>query len=278
MNGKLHAAPGEAPLLCESIPPTLTSPLLAEAGFRHAFFTREGGLSRSPSDSLDFGTSTGNNPANVRENLARAARALGVLPARVYFLSQVHGTASRVLVGGERWDDVVRSVGDVILSHSPDTAVGVRSADCAPVLLADRRSGAVAAVHSGWRGTASNVVRASVAALRELASGPGDLCAAIGPHIERCCFEVGPDVANELARASTAGSAAVIGGERLHVDLRHILRAQLEAEGLRPEAIDDVPGCTVCARSPDGALRFHSFRRDGEQSGRMLSAIVARPA
>jgi YfiH family protein len=250
----------------------LTSPLLERAGFCHAFFTREGGVSQPPWDSLNFAASTGDDPASVLENLARAAAVLGVAPGRVYILSQVHGTAYRVLSGDENWDDVVRSVGDITLSRSPEVAAGVRTADCAPVLVADRTSGAVAAIHSGWRGTVANVVRAGIAVLRELAGGRGDLCAAIGPHIERCCFEVGPDVADELARASTAGRVAVLETARPHVDLRRILRAQLEAEGLGVEAIDDVLGCTVCARSP----RFHSFRRDGKRSGRMLSAIVAR--
>src|SRR6185503_16952890 len=100
---------------------------------------------------------------------------------------------------------------------------------------------------SGWRGTVANVVHAGITSLRELIGGPGDLCAAIGPHIERCCFEVGADVAAELARASSAGEAAVLEGPRLRVDLRRIVRAQLEAEGVSAEAIDDVEGCTVCA-------------------------------
>lgn len=261
------------------LPPALTSPLLERAGFRHAFFTREGGVSQPPWDSLNFAASTGDDPAAVRENLARAAQVLGVATERVYLLSQVHGTAHRVLTGDESWDEVVRSVGDITLSLTRDLAVGVRTADCAPVLIADRRSGAVAAIHSGWRGTVANVVRAGVRALCDLAGGAVDLCAAIGPHIERCCFEVGPEVADELARASTAGRAAVIEADRPCVDLRRILRAQLEAEGVLAEAIDDVLACTVCARSPSGtgAPYFHSFRRDGARSGRMLSAIVANP-
>lgn len=259
--------------------PTLTSPLLERLGFRHAFFTREGGVSQPPWDSLNFAASTGDDPAAVQENLARAARALGVAPARVHFLSQVHGTAHRVLTGDEIWDEVVRSIGDITLSRAPGVAAGVRTADCAPVLVADRKSGAVAAIHSGWRGTVANVVREGIAALRALAGGPSELCAAIGPHIERCCFEVGLDVADALAGASAAGSAAVIEAARLRVDLRRILRAQIEAEGLAVEAIDDVPGCSVCARSPSGAGAplFHSFRRDGQRSGRMLSAIVPNP-
>jgi polyphenol oxidase len=258
------AAPSEA---------ALVSPLLESAGFRHAFFTRRGGVSGPPWDSLNFAAATGDDPAAVRENLARAAAILGVSPGKVYFLSQDHGTASRVLAGDEDRDEVLRSVGDVTLSRAPGTACGVRSADCVPILIADRASGAVAAIHSGWRGTVANVARAGVLALRDLAGARGDLVAAIGPHIERCCFEVGPDVAAQLAACSPLGAAAVIPGEKPHVDLRRVVRAQLEAEGIAPEAIDDVAGCTVCDRE-----RFHSFRRDGKVGGRMLSAIVPRPA
>ena len=212
----------------------LYSPLLERAGFRHAFFT----------NSLDFAVSTG-------EALARAAGVLGVLPERVYFLSQVHGTAARVLAGEERREEVVRSIGDITLTITKGVAAGVRTADCVPVLVADRTSSAVAAIHSGWRGTVANVVHAGIAALRELTGGSGDWCAAVGPHIQRCCFEVGADVAAELERASTAGEAAVIRGERLRVDLRRIVRAQLEAEGVSREAIDDAVVRFSASLEPD---------------------------
>ncbi|MFT3766598.1 MAG: peptidoglycan editing factor PgeF [Minicystis sp.] len=251
----------------------ITSALLDRAGFRHAFFTRRGGASRPPWDTLSFALSVGDDPAAVRENFARAARILGVPPERVYVLSQVHGTASRVLTGAEIFDEVVRSVGDITLSRATDVACGVRSADCVPVLLADTATGAVAAIHSGWRGTVSNVAAAGVAALRDLIGGKGELIAAIGPHIQACCFEVGDDVAAQLAGASTLGEAAVIlaEGKKPHVDLRKIVREQLAAEGIAGDAIDDVMGCSVC----EPAL-FHSYRRDGAVSGRMLSAIIAR--
>lgn len=264
----------------EGAPMTLTSAILSAAGFAHAFFTRHGGVSAPPWDSLSFATSTGDDPAAVRENMARAARALGLPPeARLYVVSQVHGTAARTVIGDEPWDEVARSEADIVLTRGAKEsahsgAVGVRSADCVPVLLADRQSGAVAAIHSGWRGTAANAAQAGVSALRALVGGKSEIIAAIGPHIEGCCFEVGPDVAEALARASRAGAAAVLPGERPRVDLRRIVRAQLEAEGLAPAAIDEVRGCSVCAREPGGAPRFHSFRRDGARSGRMLSAIV----
>jgi YfiH family protein len=194
--------------------------------------------------------------------------------ARLYMLSQVHGTASRLLTGEEDREAVIREVGDITLSRAAGVACGVRSADCVPVLIGDRESGAVCAVHSGWRGTVANAAAAGVAALRALTGTQGDLVASIGPHIEACCFEVGEDVADQLAGCSPLGRAAVWEeeGKRPRVELRRIVRAQLEATGIPRAQIDDVAGCTVCDRA-----RFHSFRRDGARSGRMLSAIVSAP-
>jgi YfiH family protein len=248
----------------------LESTLLREAGFRHAFFTRCGGVSEPPWDSLNFAISVGDAPESVRRNLAHAATALGVEPRCLYMLSQVHGTASRVLLGDEDPDEVVRSIGDITLSRAPRVACCVRSADCVPVLVADRASGAALAVHSGWRGTVARAATAGIAALRALIDGEGDLVAAIGPHIASCCFEVGDDVARALAECSSAGEGAVLRGDaKPRVDLRRILRAQLQEARLAAACIDDVPGCTVCEPA-----RFHSYRRDGARSGRMLSAIV----
>jgi YfiH family protein len=251
-------------------PSSLASPLLEGAGFSHAFFTRAGGVSRPPWDSLNFAPGTGDDPAAVRENLARGARILGVPAARLYFLSQVHGVAAQVIAGDEDRDEVLDMVGDIVVTRAPGVGIGVRTADCVPILIADRASGAVAAIHSGWKGTVANAAAAGVRAVRDLVGGRGDLLAAIGPHIEACCFEVGADVAAELAACSPLGEGAVIRGAKPHVDLRRIVRAQLEAEGIAAASIDDVRGCTVGDRE-----RFHSYRRDGRIGGRLLSAIVA---
>lgn len=266
MTAKVHA-PGA---MAEAI----ESQLLADAGFSHAFFTRRGGVSVAPWDTLSFAVSTGDDPAAVRENLRRAAHHLGIPASRLYFLSQVHGVDARELTGDEDRDEIVREVGDITLSRVPGVGCGVRSADCATILVADRHSGAVAAVHSGWRGTVRRVVVEAVRALRALAGPRADLIAAIGPHIEACCFEVGDDVAAELSACSSAGAAAVVrdgvSGARPRVDLRRVLRAQLAEAGLVGTSVDDVKGCTRCDRD-----RFFSYRRDGQRSGRLLSAIVA---
>jgi YfiH family protein len=250
----------------------LTSELLLGAGFSHAFFTRNGGVSPPPWASLNFAAATGDAPANVAENVRRAALSLGVAPERVYFLSQVHGIASALLDGSESFSEVVRREGDITFARERGVACGVRSADCVPILIGDRTSGAALAIHSGWRGTTLNVAKAGIVALREAISAKGDLVAAVGPHIEACCFEVGEDVAKELADSSSLGDRAILRDRpKPHVDLRAVVRAQLEAAGIASADIDDVRGCTVC--EPE---RFHSFRRDGKVSGRLLSAIVSR--
>ena len=246
----------------------LESALLREAGFRHAFFTRGGGVSQGAYSSLSFSVAAGDSEANVQQNLERAAAVLGVASARIHFLSQVHGRVAISLTGREVQSELIQREGDALVSRAPGLACGVRSADCVPVLLADRRSGTVAAVHAGWRGAANGVVSSAVAALRAIAPNP-NLLAAIGPHISLAAFEVSEDVAQTLLNASRDPGIVDRSGSKPHVDLRRMLRAELFALGLSHADIDDVPGCTVL--QPE---HFFSFRRDGKASGRHLSAIV----
>jgi YfiH family protein len=243
------------------VTPPLQSLLLAKAGFAHAFFTRP----------LSFGPA-GFDPAVVAKSRAAAAAALGVDPVRLYVVTQVHGRDVVRVAGDEKTESVLAERADAVVTRTAGVACGVRTADCVPVLVADTKSGAVAAIHSGWQGTEKDVVGAGVAALVREAGGAPDLIAAIGPHIAVCCFEVGEDVAARLAACSTARDVVDrTRSVRPHVDLTKIVRAQLEAAGVRPDAIDDVPGCTV-----DDEQRFFSFRRDRDKSGRMLAAIVGR--
>ncbi len=247
------------------------SPLLDAAGFKHAFFTRLGGVSKFPIDSLNTAaTPTRDDPEFVRENVRRCAETLGVGRDKLYHLSQVHGTDAVILVGTEDPSEVVRRHGDMTASRTAGVACGVRSADCVPVLMGDRNSGAVVAVHSGWKGTVANAVGKGASVLRSLATNPS-IVAAVGPHIETCCFEVGDDVARDLARASSARQVVIErNNAKSHVSLRRIIRAQLVDAGVDETNIDDVLGCTVC-----NAERYFSYRRDADKSGRMLSAIVA---
>jgi hypothetical protein len=250
------------------------SRLLTGAGFRHAFFTRAGGVSEGPYASLNFSVSVGDDAARVQTNVTRAAATLGVAPARFYFLSQIHGARVFTLRGDEDRERVVEWEGDAVVSANPECAVSVRVADCVPVLVADKRSGAAAAIHAGWRGVVAGVIEAGVAELRRAIETDGDLVAAIGPHIEVSAFEVSDDVAGALKAASPDPDVVDRSfGERPHVNLRRIARAKLRTLGLADPNIDDVPGCTY--REPSD---FFSFRRDGKYSGRHVAAIVPRRA
>jgi YfiH family protein len=251
----------------------LESTLLRRAGFRHAFFERRGGVSRGLYESLNFSVTVGDEAENVQRNFALAAETLGVHDHRIFFLSQVHGALARVLVGDETLETVRNVEGDALSSRNPDLACSVRTADCIPLLVADRRSGAVTAIHAGWRGIVRGIVEAGIASVRELAGANAELVVAIGPHIREGAFEVSDDVARELEAASPVPGVVNRGAAKPHVSLVRIVRGKLGALGISADAIDDVGGCTH-----GDTERFFSFRRDGKRSGRLLSAVVPRPA
>ncbi len=252
-------------------PESLTSPLLLDLGFRHAFFTRRGGWSEGPFASLNFSETVGDDPARVERNLEAAAESLGVTPSRLYFCTQVHGAAVAV-VGPEQSALELRALeADAVIVGEEGAAAAVRTADCIPILLGHVPSGRVAAVHAGWRGVQANIAAAAVGELRR-AFGAGRVVAALGPHIRFAAFEVSEDVARQLEEASPVEGAVEWRGARPHVELARIARAQLVAAGLAVEDVQDVGGCTVT-----DAGAFFSYRRDGARTGRHLHAIVARP-
>jgi polyphenol oxidase len=151
---------------------------------------------------------------------------------------------------------------DALLEDTPGAVVAVKTADCVPILLADNRHRAVAAVHAGWRGTVAGIVGRAVEAMHaRFGTDPADLDAAIGPAIGACCYEVGPEVSAHFG----------IPG-RAHVDLADANRGQLAAAGLAPGRIHVAGLCTLCH------TEFHSFRRDREASGRMHSFAGIRLA
>ena len=251
----------------------LTSPLLSRHGFTHGFSLRTGGVSEGPYASLNLGRAVGDDAEAVEENHRLFAAEVGYETARSFEVSQVHGAGVHV-VGPDDAPAAVRGLsGDALVAPAttPRVVVGVRVADCIPVLLADPVTGAVAAVHAGWRGAVAGVIDAAIAAM-EVAAGvrAEDLLAAIGPHIRAGAFEVGEDVAAQIAGAAPGAPGVVVRGyDKPHVDLAVVVRAQLAARGVPAEHVDDVGGCTVTE-----SARFFSFRRDGKRSGRHLGVIA----
>jgi YfiH family protein len=216
---------------------------------------------------LNLGRAVGDEPEHVDENLRRFAAAVGYQADALFELSQVHGRDVRSVAPSDAASAVRRESGDALVA-SGGAAVGVRTADCVPVLLVDPVTRRVAAVHAGWRGVALGVVPAAIEALAVPASR---LVAALFPHIRSCCFEVGEDVAEQLAELPGAPAAiARRQGDKPHVDLARLVQAQLMAAEVASQNVDDVPGCTRC--QPE---RFFSYRRDGRASGRHLTAIVS---
>ena len=201
------------------------------------------------------------------------ARSLGVTADRLRLLKQVHSTATVVAPRGEPLPSV-RPEADIIVTDDPAIAIGVRTADCAAILLVDRVKNVVGAAHAGWRGTASNAARAAVRALQDaFGSRPSDLIAAIGPLLGQCCGEVGPDVV-EAFRAGGAGDASIRAwfrpgtGDRSLLDLERANIDQLKGAGLDPQMIFASGLCTKTEQQ-----RLHSYRAHGQQAGRLLAAI-----
>lgn len=248
----------------------LTSTLLASEGFHHTFFSRHGGVSQAPYATMNVSLSVGDATDAVGQNLEIAAKSLGISIEKLFTLSQIHGTKVQVVTAGDRRERVCGLQGDALIAYDPGVACGVLTADCVPILLADRRSGAVGAVHAGWRGAVAGVVRSTVDALRSSLSGTPSLIAAVGPHISVAAFEIGEEVA-ALMEAAAPGVDVVsrTSGSKPHGDLSRLISWQLTQLGV--EQVERIPGCTF--HEPE---RFFSFRRDGARSGRHLSAICVR--
>lgn len=156
--------------------------------------------------------------------------------------------------------------GDALVTDETSRAVGVRTADCVPILLFDPNKRAVSAIHAGWRGTSAGIVPVTIQKLRgEFDSEPPNLFAAIGPCIRQCCYEVGPDVADRFTGVYSTKSAGL---DRWHLDLAGINRKQMIDCGLLPQHVFDIGLCTACE-----ADEFFSFRREPANPGRMISSI-----
>lgn len=199
----------------------------------------------------------------------RVSAALGVDPHRLHRLRQVHGTAVHIATG-------MRSVplpeADIALASNPAQAVAVQVADCTAILIVDRRTGAVAAAHAGWRGTAAGVAGRAVRAMCEaVGSDPADLSAALGPSIGPCCYVVGAELTSAFQDADDAEPWFAHREGRLFLDLWRANADQLRRAGIPPDEISVSRLCTSCHPG-----WFYSYRRDGAGTGRLAGYI--RPA
>jgi YfiH family protein len=253
-------------------PPILTSPRLsALKGVRHAFFTRQGGVSQGIYDSLNAGPGSKDDPAAVAENRRRIAEAMGVAPEALATCYQIHSVIVRV--AEEPWGEK-RPEGDAVVAMAPGVVCTVLTADCAPILLADASAGVVAAVHAGWKGALDGVVASAVSAMEAEGARPNRITAAVGPCIAPASYEVGPEF---LARFSAHDP----GSERffrpapaegkLLFDLPGFVLWRLEQAGVGDA---EWLGRDTCAEETLFFSNRRAFKRGEGDYGRLLSAIT----
>ena len=239
------------------------------------FTTRHEGVSRPPYNSLNLGLNTQDQQANVEGNRSLLARAFGVNQESLVTPRQVHG--SDILVINEPNEDFSHFLtveGDAVITNQPQVLIGVCVADCAPILLCDPVNKVIAVVHAGWKGTAAKLVAKTVAGMQaEFGSDPSRLHAAIGPCIQKCCYEVDEPVKKAFLQAALSWdscSEATSPG-KWQLDLAAANRELLLLAGVPADAIQSSGQC-VCCHSE----QFFSYRRDKDDSGRQMGFIMLK--
>ena len=241
----------------------------------HCFTTRLGGVSTGKFDSLNLSISQGDDPANVTENYRRIGRELGVTPEDIVNARQIHSDTVLAVDAAFRGTVTGKTQGplcDGMITNTPGLALFVSTADCTPILLSDPVTGAVGAVHAGWRGTASAIAARAVEAMTaHYGCDPKNIRAAIGPNAGVCHFETDADVPEAMVAAFGEEVNAFIHpkGNKYYVNLKEINALILRRAGVTDIAVSDQ--CTMCR--PD---RFWSHRVTLGQRGAQGGIIVCK--
>jgi YfiH family protein len=234
---------------------TVTSSLLsAVPGLRHAFFTREGGVSSGIYSALNAGLGSNDDQALVAENRRRMAEHVGVAPERFLSLHQIH--SPDVLVADASWPSGPRPKGDALVTKTPGIALGVSAADCGPVLFVDPNAGVIGGAHAGWKGALTGVLESTISAMEKLGASRSGIIAAIGPLIRQESYEVGNEFVARFIEADAENAMFFnpsVREEHAMFDLGGFIRKRLEAAGIL--MIDDL-GLDTYADE-----RFFSYRR-----------------
>lgn len=239
---------------------------------RHAFFTRTGGVSTGLYASLNCGLGSSDAPAAVHENRARAAARMEVKPSHLVTCHQIHSPTCVVV--DAPWTPDAAPKADAMATNQPGIALGILTADCAPVLFADTKARVIGAAHAGWKGAKGGVLEATIARMVDLGATPGRIVACIGPCIAQRSYEVGPEFPtpflDEDERNRDYFAPARRAGHFLF-DLPAYITRRLGDSGVA--MIQRCPNDTVAEED-----RFFSYRRSclrGEADyGRGLSSIV----
>ncbi len=249
--------------------------LIAEnIGVPHCFTTRLGGVSQGHLASLNIGMHRGDDPENVRKNHAILADALGYDPAKTVLSHQVHGDTVRVVTEKDclGFDHHLYPECDGLITNTPGLALVIFTADCTPILLFDPTTGAVGAVHAGWRSTALDIAGKAVSAMvAAFGCKREDIRAAIGPNIGYCCFETDAEVPRAMVAQFGPEAEKWIRSEgyKYYVNLKELNRLALDRAGVRSVSLSDI--CTVCQHR-----RFWSHRVTRGNRGSQGAVIVCK--
>ena len=241
----------------------------------HGFTTRLGGVSKDFLASLNIGYHRGDDPENIRQNYARLGALLGFSPEDLVLARQTHSDIVRVVDrsdAGKGLDHHLYPECDGLVTRTPGVALVVFTADCTPVLLHDPVTGAVGAVHAGWRGSAKGIVAKAVDAMvSQFGCDPKNICAAIGPNIAQCCFETDGDVPQAITETLGRDAEPFIRktGQKYYVNLKEVNALWLRRSGVTNIRID--PHCTACRTD-----LFWSHRRTGGIRGSQGGIIVCK--
>ena len=248
-----------------------SSLLSAVPGVRHAFFTREGGVSGGVYQSLNGGLGSNDDPAGVAENRRRMAERMGVAPDHLINAHQIH--SADAVIATEPWQTSARPRADAIVTLRENVAIAVTTADCGPILLVDSNARVIAAAHAGWKGALTGILQSTVATMEKLGAKRSRVIAAIGPMIRQQSYEVGGEFIARFLDADPSNAAFFVPAHRAgHAmfDLAGLIRRRLEHEGIL--IVDDLGVDTYADE------RFFSYRRSVHRKepdyGRHVHAIA----
>jgi len=244
----------------------------------HGFTSRLGGVSRGHYASLNLGVNRGDDPGSVSENYDRITSVFGTRKEDLVFTRQVHGDTVRLVGPEDRQGDIFAPTpheADGLVTAERNLPLIVFTADCIPILLWDQRTGAVGAVHAGWRSTVLDIIGKAVSRLvADCGSQTQDIRAAIGPGIGRCCFETGLEVSQAVTALlghESESCMTACGQEKSMVDLKEINRRLLLRAGLLPDRISVSDICTMCDYET-----FWSHRATAGHRGSQAAIILSK--
>lgn len=236
----------------------------------HGFFGRQGGVSKEPWDSLNTCYFMGDTKKDVDKNRLRICKTFHLKPASLFTTKQVHGTNALRITAGDDPEKILHTEADAIWTSEPNIAVGVQTADCAPILFASDDGQVVGAIHAGWRGAVSGIVTKTIESVGKIVHlSPDRFIVAIGPCIGQDAFEVGPEVIAAVEASGHPINDVVKKGraDRSHLDLAGFIKLELQSLGIRQI---ELIGCCTASNIDE----YFSYRGNKGRRGDQLSVIT----